>query len=132
MHLTTCPICICMSMHILIDFLYKYSDQIITLIKILKRIIKLHNARIKRRSEGMLKSTPNTVWGLAIDNKAPFVCRKVVSFWKVNPGKVNSWKVNSGKVFSDIWQCYGKWTGKHFPVFVYVMKNELENNLLMN
>jgi len=30
--------------------------------------------------------------------KAPFVCRKVVSFWKVNSGEVNSWKVNS-----DVW-----------------------------
>ena len=37
-----------------------------------------------------------------------------------------------GKVNSDVWQCYGKWTGKHFPVFVCVMENELENNLLIN
>jgi len=29
---------------------------------------------------------------------APFVCRKVNSF-----GKMNSGKVNSGKVFSDVW-----------------------------
>ena len=48
-------------------------------------------------------------------------------FGKSIPGKVNSWKVNS-----DIWQCYGKWTGKHFPVFFYVIENELENNLLIN
>jgi hypothetical protein len=27
------------------------------------------------------------------DNKAPFICWKIVSFWKVN----------SGKVFFDIW-----------------------------
>ena len=40
--------------------------------------------------------------------------------------------MNSGKVFSDVWQCYGKWTGKHFLVFGYVMENEPENNLLMN
>ena len=53
-------------------------------------------------------------------------------FGKWISGKVNSWKVNSEKVFSNVWQCYEKWTGKHFPVFVYVMENELENNLLMN
>ena len=52
-------------------------------------------------------------------------------FGKWIPGKVNSGKVNSGKVNSDVWQCYGKWTGKHFPVFVCVMENELENNLLI-
>jgi hypothetical protein len=36
--------------------------------------------------------------------KAPFVCWKVVSFWKVNSGKVN-----------------------YFPMFGSVMENKLEN-----
>ena len=53
-------------------------------------------------------------------------------FGKWIPGKVNSGKVNSWKVNSDVWQCYRKWTGKHFPMFVCVMENELENNLLIN
>jgi hypothetical protein len=39
-----------------------------------------------------------------LDTKAPFVCWKVVFFWKVN-----SWKVN------------------YFPMFGNVMKNKLEN-----
>ena len=52
-------------------------------------------------------------------------------FGKWIPGKVNSWKLNFWKVNFDVWQCYGKWTGKHFSVFVCVMENKLENNLLI-
>ena len=40
---------------------------------------------------------------------APFVCWKVVSFWKVNSGKVNSEKINC------------------FSMFGSIMKNKLEN-----
>jgi hypothetical protein len=47
------------------------------------------------QSEGLLRVATSL---LDISIKAPFVCRKVVSFWKVNSGKVNS-----GKVFSDVW-----------------------------
>jgi hypothetical protein len=59
--------------------------------------------------------------------KAPFVCRKVVSFWKVNSGEsefleselresefrclVVLWKMN-WKTLSSVWLCYGKETGK--------------------
>jgi hypothetical protein len=42
--------------------------------------------------------------------KVPFVCWKVVFFWKVNSKKVNSEKVN------------------YFLMFGSVMKNKLENN----
>ena len=41
--------------------------------------------------------------------KAPFVCWKVVFFWKVNSGKVNSEKVN------------------YFLMFGSVMENKLKN-----
>jgi hypothetical protein len=56
------------------------------------------------RSEGVELS----VWGslslfLCLYIQAPFVCWKVVSFWKVNSGKVN------------------------FSMFGSVMKNKLEN-----
>jgi len=56
-------------------------------------------------------------------SKAPFVCRKVVSFWKVNSGEseflesefresifrclVVLWKMN-WKTLSSVWLCYGK------------------------
>jgi hypothetical protein len=59
--------------------------------------------------------------------KAPFVCRKVVSFWKVNSGEseflesefresefrclVVLWKMN-WKTLSSVWLCYGKETEK--------------------
>jgi hypothetical protein len=55
--------------------------------------------------------------------KASFVCRKVVSFWKVNSGEskfqesefwesifrclVVLWKMN-WKTLSSVWLCYGK------------------------
>ena len=35
------------------------------------------------------------------------------------------------ELFSDVWWCHEKEIGKHFPVFDYVMENELEINLLM-
>jgi hypothetical protein len=46
---------------------------------------------------------------IGVNFKAPFVCWKVVSFWKVNSGKVNSRKVN------------------YFSMFGSVMENKLEN-----
>jgi hypothetical protein len=35
------------------------------------------------------------------------------------------------ELFSDVWWCHEKEIEKHFPVFGYVMENELEINLLM-
>ena len=46
-----------------------YGAQMTTLTKILKGIIKLHNARIERRSKSLLKNMPNTVQSFTIDNK---------------------------------------------------------------
>jgi hypothetical protein len=40
-------------------------------------------------------------------------------------------KFRESELFSDVWQCNEKLVGKSFLVFGYIMKNKLENNLLM-
>jgi hypothetical protein len=48
------------------------------------------------------------------NDKAPFVCWKVVSFWKVNSGKMNYFPMfgsvmeNKLKTLFSVWLCHGK------------------------
>jgi hypothetical protein len=51
---------------------YTYNRSI-TLPKILKRPLELHNARIRRRGESLLKSAPNTMRDLTIYHNMQYI-----------------------------------------------------------
>jgi len=71
----------------------------------------LNGINLELASEGQMldQELRNKTQIHTILTKDPFICCKVVFFWKVNSGKVNSDKVN------------------YFLMFGSVMKNKLEN-----